>query len=95
MITGHVWDADNTPGVFYGIGNLKYGDQVIIHFGSTQYIYEIRAIKTVVDSNFKAMFKHEELPWITLATCKGFDSESGEYLYRTLVRAVLVISQIS
>jgi LPXTG-site transpeptidase (sortase) family protein len=90
VLTGHVWDADNTPGIFYGIGNLKYGDQVIVHIGNTDYVYSVRSVKNVAESNVKAMFKHEELPWITLVTCKGFDETSGEYLYRTLVRAVLV-----
>jgi hypothetical protein len=34
--------------------------------------------------------KHEELPWVTLVTCRGFDAASGSYRYRVLVRAVLI-----
>jgi hypothetical protein len=36
------------------------------------------------------MMKHEELPWVTLVTCRGYDVTSNSYLYRVLVRAVLV-----
>jgi hypothetical protein len=40
--------------------------------------------------NVNAMMKHEELPWITLVTCRGYDQASNSYLYRVLVRAVLL-----
>jgi len=36
------------------------------------------------------MLKHEELPWVTLVTCRGYDEASNSYRYRVLVRAVLV-----
>jgi sortase (surface protein transpeptidase) len=34
--------------------------------------------------------KHEELPWVTLVTCRGYDEATGTYKYRVLVRAELV-----
>ena len=40
--------------------------------------------------NTAAMMKHQELPWITLVTCRGYDEASNSYKYRVLVRAVLV-----
>jgi LPXTG-site transpeptidase (sortase) family protein len=90
VLTGHVWDADNTPGIFYGIGNLSFGDEVIVHYGDTQYVYAVQQVKQVSSSDTKALLKHEERPWITLVTCKGYNESSGTYLYRILVRAVLV-----
>jgi len=34
--------------------------------------------------------RKESLPWLTLITCRGYDSRTGTYLWRTAVRAVLV-----
>jgi hypothetical protein len=33
---------------------------------------------------------HEELPWLTLITCQGYDEVSHGYEFRTVVRAVQV-----
>ena len=90
VLTGHVWNADNTPGIFYGIDTLSFGDEVIVHYGNTQYVYAVQQVKQVSSNDIKALLKHEERSWITLVTCKGYNEASGTYLYRTLVRAVLV-----
>jgi sortase (surface protein transpeptidase) len=34
--------------------------------------------------------KHEEYSWLTLITCKTYNERTGEYLQRTVVRAVLI-----
>lgn len=36
------------------------------------------------------VFKHEELDWVTLLTCEGYNPLTGDYLFRRMVRAVLV-----
>ncbi len=36
------------------------------------------------------MLKHQDLPWVTLVTCRGYDPVMGQYQYRVLVKAVLV-----
>ena len=90
MLTGHVWNADNTPGPFARLNQLWWGDQVIVHAWGGQYVYEVRAVMQVSPGNTAAMMKHEELPWLTLVTCRGYDETSGSYKYRVLVRAVLV-----
>jgi len=44
-----------------------------------------------VDPNaVSAVIKHEDLPWVTLITCRGYDEASNSYRYRVAVRAVLV-----
>jgi LPXTG-site transpeptidase (sortase) family protein len=63
---------------------------VIVHAGGGQYIYEVRSVIQVAPGNVSAMMKHEELPWVTLVTCRGYDEASNSYKYRVLVRAVLV-----
>jgi LPXTG-site transpeptidase (sortase) family protein len=90
VLTAHVWDALNQPGPFYGLEKLKYGDQVILHAWGEEYVYEVREVLSVQPENVKAMMKHQEKAWLTLVTCQGYDENSGEYLNRILVRAVLM-----
>jgi len=90
VLTGHVWNADNTPGPFRYINTLWYGDQVIIHASGAQYVYAIREVLQVGPGSVNAMLKHEDQPWLTLVTCRGYDETSGLYTYRVLVRAILV-----
>ncbi len=90
LLTGHVWNADNTPGAFRYVNTLWWDDQVIVHLGGAQYIYRVRSVKQVSSNDTVAMMKHEELPWLTLVTCRGYDESTGGYRYRVLVRAVLV-----
>ncbi|MBI4732327.1 MAG: sortase [Chloroflexi bacterium] len=90
VLTGHVWNADNTVGPFRYINTLWWGDKVIVHAWGAQYVYEVRAVTQVSPGNVNAMMKHEELPWVTLVTCRGYDQTTGDYKYRVLVRAVLV-----
>jgi LPXTG-site transpeptidase (sortase) family protein len=90
VLTGHVWNADNTAGPFRYITTLCYGDKVIIHAGGAQYVYEVRSVMQVGPGNINALMKHEEMPWVTLVTCRGYDTTTGTYHYLVLVRAVLV-----
>ncbi|MCJ7626103.1 MAG: sortase [Anaerolineaceae bacterium] len=36
------------------------------------------------------VLRHEELDWVTLITCKGYDQTSDLYNWRTVIQAVLV-----
>jgi LPXTG-site transpeptidase (sortase) family protein len=91
VLTGHVWDADNTPGIFASIKTLKYGDRFTIRaFGQT-YVYEVRENTWVWGgSGISKVFKHEEYDWVTLLSCEGYNPLTGKYLFRRMVRAVLV-----
>jgi LPXTG-site transpeptidase (sortase) family protein len=89
VITGHVWNADNTPGIFADLKRLKYGDQIKIHAWGQIYTYEVLESKLVSPDNLKAMLKHEDQARITLITCENFVSSSSDYANRRIVRAVL------
>jgi len=89
VITGHVYLADGSPGPFVDLNTLRWGDRLIIHAWGQDYLYEVRSvIKTTPDD--PALFSHEDLDWVTLITCQGFDQESGTYLWRVAVRGMLV-----
>lgn len=89
VLTGHVWNADNTVGSFGYINTLWWGDKVIVHAWGAQYVYEVRSVMQVGPGSTAAMMKHETIPWVTLVTCRGYDQASNSYKYRVLVRAVL------
>ncbi len=90
VLTGHVWNADNSAGPFRYLNTLWWGNKIIVHVSGQQYIYEVRAVKQVAPTDVNAMLKHEELPWLTLITCKGYDEKTASYRYRVIVRAVLI-----
>lgn len=91
VLTGHVWNADNTPGVFANLKNMRYGERFYIHaFGQT-YVYEVRENRLLWgNNNTAAVFKSEKFDWVTLLTCEGYNPLSGNYFFRRMVRAVLV-----
>ena len=90
MITAHNGSAFNQPGPFKNLQQLGYGDQIKIHAFGLTYIYEVRESKLVTGSNLKMAFEHEELDWVTLMTCEGYDQFNDCYVFRRLVRAILV-----
>jgi len=90
VITGHVWNADNTAGPFNRVNTLRYGQQIIIHAGGAEYVYEVRGVDLVAPNSTASMLRHQEQPWVTLVTCQGYNETTGSYRYRVLVRAVLI-----
>ncbi|HUV15017.1 MAG TPA: sortase, partial [Pelolinea sp.] len=89
-ITAHVYDANGQPGPFAGLHGLKWGDEVIIHAWGQKYVYEVREINDWVLPDATDFLPHEDFPWLTLITCKGYDQQSNSYNWRVVVRAVQV-----
>jgi LPXTG-site transpeptidase (sortase) family protein len=89
VLTGHVVDVNGNPGPFVGLFGLSWGDKVIVHAWGSQYIYEVRQVAEVDSGAVYSVLKHEDSPYITLVTCRGYDEASNSYKYRVLVRAVL------
>jgi LPXTG-site transpeptidase (sortase) family protein len=90
VLAGHVYDANGNPGPFVHLNWLWWGDQVIVHAWGAQYIYEVREVLQVAPGATSAVIKHEQLPWVTLVTCRGYDEATNSYKYRVAVGAVLV-----
>ena len=90
VLTGHVYNADGTPGPFVHLNGLWWGDQVIVHAWGAQYIYEVRSVLQVTPGAVSAVITHKAQPWVTLITCRGYDEASNSYNYRVAVQAVLV-----
>jgi LPXTG-site transpeptidase (sortase) family protein len=90
VLTGHVWNADNTSGAFARINTLWWGDKIIIHAWGQSYVYEVRELKKIEPNAITTALKHRDLPWITLLTCKDYNEATGNYKSRVMVGAVLL-----
>ena len=90
VITGHVWNADNTSGVFASLKTLQYQDEILIHAYGQTYTYEVRESQRIDSNSIQTVMKHEKLAWLTLLTCEDYSSLGDTYSSRRMVRAVLV-----
>ncbi|MDO8755780.1 MAG: sortase, partial [Anaerolineales bacterium] len=88
-LTGHVSMPDGKPGPFAKLGNLKWGDKVIVHAYGYMYVYQVRENKIIAPDD-TSVLKHEEDAWLTLITCKNYDEAKDTYASRVAVRAVLI-----
>jgi LPXTG-site transpeptidase (sortase) family protein len=89
VLTGHTYLANGLPGPFLELESLRWGDQIIIQAFGSKYIYEVRSNQLVTPRNI-SILQHEDHPWLTLITCKGYDEDTDTYRWRVVVRAVLV-----
>jgi len=90
VLAAHVYDASGKPGPFVHLDWLKWGDPVIVHAFGQEYVYAVRDSELVAPGAVATVIRHEELPWLTLITCQGYDEASNTYRYRVVVRAVQV-----
>lgn len=90
VLTGHVWDATNRPGIFVDLKQLRYDDRIAIHAWGATYIYAVRESRLVSSQAVDIVMQHEEYDWITLLTCEDYRLDREGYIFRRMVRAVLV-----
>jgi len=90
VLTGHNYNSNGKPGPFANLDQLSFGNKIIIHAWGQEYTYEVRQVLVLSPNSVSSVIKHESYPWLTLVTCKGYDSKSGNYLYRLAVRAIQI-----
>ena len=93
VLTAHVWNANNTPGPFRHLRDLRYGDLIEIHAWGRVYVYEVRESLLLPDGEqvaIETILQHETYDVLTLITCEGYNPATGDYPFRRMVRAVLV-----
>jgi LPXTG-site transpeptidase (sortase) family protein len=90
VLAGHSYDALGKPGPFVHLGSMQWGDWVIVHAWGQEYVYSVRTNNLVDPADATLLTKHEDTPWITLVTCQGYNEHTGQYKYRSIVRAVLI-----
>ena len=89
VLAGHALLADGTPGPLARLGELRWGDTILIHNGSLVHVYEVRRVQ-VLSADDLSPLQHEDYSWVTLITCVGFDPETEAYPWRLAVQAVLL-----
>jgi len=91
VLTAHVTNADGLEGPFAALKSLKYGDQIIVHMGGVKYIYEVRVTKLARPYSTSFAFESkQDASYLTLVTCSGYNPLNESYIFRRVVRAVLV-----
>ncbi len=91
VITAHVTDPNGKPGLFADLGKMSWGNKILIHSWGQTYTYEVRSVNLWTSpKSTSSVIKHEELPWVTLLTCRGYNETTDSYTWRTVIRAVLV-----
>lgn len=89
VLTSHVYLSNGLAGPFVNLYKLKFGDKLIVHAYGQKYTFEVQT-NAILEPTDLSAFKHEEKPWLTLATCKEYDEKSKAYRKRVVVRAILV-----
>ncbi len=88
VLTGHAYMPNGKPGPFMNIGQLIWGDQIIVHAYGTQYIYSVRYV-ALLPYDDQSYLSHSDQSTLTLVTCKSYDEEKAAYRWHVVVRAVL------
>lgn len=89
VLTSHVYLSDGSPGPFAQLGDLSWGDVITVHAFGYQYSYEVHRLRYVRPYD-QSVFAHEELDWVTLITCAGYDTHQDTYRWRLAIQAVLM-----
>lgn len=86
VIAAHSYLANGNPGPFVHLEQLKKDDLIELTSWGIKSIYQVREVARVGAHDLSPL-RHEKKSWMTLITCQQFNEETGEYLYRLVVRA--------
>ncbi|MEI6291026.1 MAG: sortase, partial [Chloroflexota bacterium] len=91
VVTAHVTDANGKAGPFSGISDLSYGEKIVVHLYGGKYTFEVRESRLVFPSMLDYALSHlEGHSYLTLITCQGYNFLTNSYIFRHVVRAVLI-----
>lgn len=91
VVDGHL-DWDGKPAVFWELGSLKPGDELIVHRDGAVLHFKVDALTSVpYDAHPTGLYSISGGPRMTLITCGGdYDFKKATYLKRILVNASFV-----
>jgi len=92
VLVGHVWNADNLPGVFYNLQRLRYGDRLYLQVGDARRTYAVTENRLLAPGEVRRAFSHTKKDVLTLLTCAGYMPATGGYASRRMIRAVPIIN---
>ncbi|KXK10973.1 MAG: CnaB domain-containing protein [Chloroflexi bacterium OLB14] len=88
-LTGHVTLPNGEDGPFAKLGELEWGDKIIVHAYDSLYTYEVQKTVTVSPYNMTVL-GHKDDAWLTLITCESYNEGNNTYAKRIAVQAVLL-----
>ena len=88
VLTAHAYNSEGQASTFAHLDQLTWGDELIVEAWGQEYIYQVRSVDDSVAPDDTSVLAHENYPWITLISCKGYDKENETYYYRVVVRAI-------
>lgn len=88
-LSAHAYLSNGNPGPFSDLDQLAWGDHIRINMLDAVYVYEVQEQYFVSPDDLSPLHS-ENQDWITLITCYQYDEHSQGYLWRSVVRAVLV-----
>jgi len=94
VISGHRDLANYGPAVFWNLGELEIGDQIILALGEERYVYSVGATLLITRTTpMNELIAPTETEMLTLITCEGFfDRDLKDYEQRRLVRALRLLN---
>jgi LPXTG-site transpeptidase (sortase) family protein len=94
VVEGHVDSAENGPSVFYRLGEVRPGDEVVVQReDGTAATFRVDDVRSFPKDDFPQLevYGNTDGPELRLITCGGdFDGSSGHYVDNTVVFASLV-----
>lgn len=90
VITGHVWNADNQPGIFANLKQMQTRDKIYIQAWGQVYTYQVQQTCLISSYVSGPVLEHKEGDWIALFTCENYVKFWKGYGYRKMIQAVLV-----
>lgn len=92
VVLGHV-DSRDGPAVFYSLGQLQIGDEIIVQYASgTQIVFEVTANQRYEQASFPTQLVYGDIDHagLRLVTCSGwYDPARDRYSHNRIVFAAL------
>ena len=63
VITGHAYLPSGYPGPFVNLGDLAWGDEIILYAHGLKYTYQVRAAKLVGADDY-SILQHKDQDWL-------------------------------
>lgn len=88
-LAGHISLQNGGNGPFRYLGDMTYGDLVMLYTEKNIYTYQVREQKTVGETDI-TVIAPSETSRLTLITCSNWDANARFYMQRLVVTAELV-----
>jgi len=89
VLAGHIEQSDGTPGIFAGLSQIAFGDDVILEIEGERRVYTVSTIRETSPQDLSVLYP-TPVEQVTLITCDQYDFISNSYLARIVVTALRV-----